>query len=796
MDWTTYSVFVSSTFADMHSERDYLQMYVFPQLNEELKKYSISLRIVDLRWGINTQDQTQEEIESKVLKVCFHEIDRSRPFFIGLLGNRYGWIPPESPEYDLSKKGFPKGSSITSMEMEYCILRQKGLSGCVFMERETSCLESIPESIRGQYDDAYASDERIRNNNPEKLKQLKHKIKDYLHDEGKDDCYQIYYPKWNGSKFECLDDFGEKVKSAVLRELAIVSPLEKHQEPFQDELVRQNEFIYLKLAKYWDREIVTSTLIDKICSNNGLLTISGVSGFGKSCIYSKLVNYFIEKTDKYIVLYHTTSVGVDSRDVYLMIKRWNYQLETNLNLPHLEVIDGGDAIVYFSNLIKKIPKEKKLLLFLDSTNGFQKNQVSEYLSFYPRTKSLQWLMICTTLPDCVEKISCYHRSLVNYPIPSLDERDALKVIRNHIDYNSKELSPLIVSKLMSKQVDEKHFCYESPLWLTIALNRLLSLNEHDFKTISLSNIDFNQAFISYINSQIDSFPKEESFLFSSFIHSLCDVYGNLPAKLFDVLSISYNGLDEDVLADLMGDEWNALRFAIIRSFLYDYIAEQGNHRTWQIMHDKCRQSLNEDYVALICQQISNIYVTKLEKGNIVNDNIVYYVIKSKDDDIAIRYFDLFHKNNDRIKQELWQICEIINNDIIIHFLFRIYGLRNRRNILIPKSLLLWELREIVVSISHQFNIIGKHNDAIRIIDSFYSLINSINLFGDSKSLLFIMTEPERARGTESVCSVEEEAESYRRAISRASIRGPISLFVAPVARKYYKWQLFKLLKEQ
>ena len=49
MKWRNYSVFISSTFTDMHSERDYLQMYVFPEINKELKKYSISLRIIDLR---------------------------------------------------------------------------------------------------------------------------------------------------------------------------------------------------------------------------------------------------------------------------------------------------------------------------------------------------------------------------------------------------------------------------------------------------------------------------------------------------------------------------------------------------------------------------------------------------------------------------------------------------------------------------------------------------------------------------------------------------------------------------
>ncbi|MCD4705339.1 DUF4062 domain-containing protein, partial [bacterium] len=37
--WKTFSVFVSSTFKDMHAERDYLKNYTFKEIEEELKQY-------------------------------------------------------------------------------------------------------------------------------------------------------------------------------------------------------------------------------------------------------------------------------------------------------------------------------------------------------------------------------------------------------------------------------------------------------------------------------------------------------------------------------------------------------------------------------------------------------------------------------------------------------------------------------------------------------------------------------------------------------------------------------------
>lgn len=42
-DWKTVRVFISSTFRDMHSERDYLVKVVFPALRERLEPHRIHL---------------------------------------------------------------------------------------------------------------------------------------------------------------------------------------------------------------------------------------------------------------------------------------------------------------------------------------------------------------------------------------------------------------------------------------------------------------------------------------------------------------------------------------------------------------------------------------------------------------------------------------------------------------------------------------------------------------------------------------------------------------------------------
>jgi hypothetical protein len=88
--WKTVSVFVSSTFDDMHAERDYLVKEVFPRLREWCEQRRLRLVDVDLRWGVTEADATNNK---RVVDVCLRRIDDCRPFFICLLGQRYGWIP-------------------------------------------------------------------------------------------------------------------------------------------------------------------------------------------------------------------------------------------------------------------------------------------------------------------------------------------------------------------------------------------------------------------------------------------------------------------------------------------------------------------------------------------------------------------------------------------------------------------------------------------------------------------------------------------------------------------------------
>jgi WD40 repeat protein len=88
--WQDVHLFVSSTFRDTQAERDVLVRRVFPVLRAELLPHKVRLIDIDLRWGIEGKD------ESGVVAVCMEVLEQALPRFIGIIGDRYGWIPTGS----------------------------------------------------------------------------------------------------------------------------------------------------------------------------------------------------------------------------------------------------------------------------------------------------------------------------------------------------------------------------------------------------------------------------------------------------------------------------------------------------------------------------------------------------------------------------------------------------------------------------------------------------------------------------------------------------------------------------
>lgn len=157
-------LFVSSTFKDMSVEREQLVKTVFPELKQLCQERGVFFSYVDLRWGITEQ----ESQDGQTLNLCLGEIDRCRPFFICMMGERYGWHQPSGAAEDATlAKTFKNASesyawtqnyrdrSITELEIRHAILNSVAANDltavqcmrCAFYMRDprAAFLHELPE---------------------------------------------------------------------------------------------------------------------------------------------------------------------------------------------------------------------------------------------------------------------------------------------------------------------------------------------------------------------------------------------------------------------------------------------------------------------------------------------------------------------------------------------------------------------------------------------------------------------------------------------------------------------------
>ena len=130
----------------MAAERDELVKRVFPQLRKLCDEQGVVWGEVDLRWGI-TDDQSAE---GKVLPVRLAEIARCRPYFIGLLGERYGWVPDaKSAARKCQSRKFGSGSG--KPDSEHAVMADSGEPDGVRTDCHTtdpSCVHVMYSSLR------------------------------------------------------------------------------------------------------------------------------------------------------------------------------------------------------------------------------------------------------------------------------------------------------------------------------------------------------------------------------------------------------------------------------------------------------------------------------------------------------------------------------------------------------------------------------------------------------------------------------------------------------------------------
>jgi hypothetical protein len=140
---------------------------VFPALRQRLEPHRINLVDIDLRWGI-TREQADND---QVLGLCLQQIDECRPFFVGLLGGRYGWVPSKFPVEVGKRYGWTQhhtGKSVTELEILHGVLNDPSMHGrALFCFRSGDFLSDIKDAEKRRVYVEGPTDEELREFGPE-----------------------------------------------------------------------------------------------------------------------------------------------------------------------------------------------------------------------------------------------------------------------------------------------------------------------------------------------------------------------------------------------------------------------------------------------------------------------------------------------------------------------------------------------------------------------------------------------------------------------------------------------------
>ena len=688
--WRSRPVFISSTFTDMQAERDYLRDHVIPELQERLRERRHHLEPIDLRWGVETVTiDEQQAKEMLVLKVCLDEIRRSRPFLIALVGDRYGWVPPEERmRAAVDEEGFRtdvEGKSVTALEIEYGVLDsadQKRRS--LFYFRDPLPYDQMPAETAALYSDAH---------NPaagadaaaQRLRALKDRIRRDPSLEGRVHQYQA---QWDAQQQRVtgLEQWGQQVLEDLWRELDeetrefIRQPLPSWQD---QERWALEEFVENRGRGFVGRVEITGELLGLAESpDQEVLTwgacVTGESGAGKSALFAHLFRK-LEDRDDLLLLSHAAGISPRSNQVDAMLRRWIGELAQALDrtdsLP--DTANAEEVEQTFGELLVAASASRRVVLLIDALNQFEPTTRGRHLTWLPQRLPANTRLIATTIPGTQSKALEQRTGIQSFPLPLLDQDEAEEIAEAVCERYHRQLNPEVLQELLKHSRSDRQPSAGIPLWLELALEELQLLDADDFERAQQEYTGSADDRLQKMMCDVAAYlPGDVESLYGEMLDRCEKLYGAGWASGFACLiAVSRNGWREADLRELLpravqqmvpgepDEPWNDLRFAALRRGFRAHLVQRGAQSQWDFFHAQMRQaverkSLHDIDLSVQLHILIADYLESLPESDPVRQvELMFHQIGTHDRLRAARYYARLERGGNELLEATRAVAE-------------------------------------------------------------------------------------------------------------------------------------------
>ncbi len=508
-DANEFRLFVSSTFRDLQEEREYLVKKIFPEIRDLCRRRGVTFTEIDLRWGL-----TEEEgALGRVIRTCLEEVDKCRPHFIGLFGDRYGWVPEYyevmmDPDllsrYPWVEGAVMDGASVTELEITHGVLglEQDAIAGTAHF-----------------YHRGIVSPERIHE---QKLLDLIEKVR------------ETGLPF---REFSTLNEMGQMVRSDLLAVIQKHWP-EDH-TPSSIDLERRSHaaFASSRRRAYILNPQHLREFTEWLESDERHLLVGGASGLGKSSLLAFLADFLRKRDPDRFVVEHYIGSSETSGSAHGVMRHLIREIEvhlgreeSSLNTPEEIEESFRDRLIALGRHARQHEAEPQPVIMIDAIN--QLGERGRRMDWLPATmpEGIR-LVISSTSGETQERLA--EREWKELKVEPLGEAGVRKsIVVRYLGEFHKGISAEQLDRLTH---DEKA---TSPLYLSVVAEELRLHGDHD---------TLNETITRYTGAaNLDE-------VFQLLLERLENDYGTEAiTDLLGLISTSHSGLNEREILELTG----------------------------------------------------------------------------------------------------------------------------------------------------------------------------------------------------------------------------------------------------